>query len=215
MNRRRWCTASAATAWSVAGLGYLTLEAVAAGGFRPHYSYAHNFISDLGVTPADRLVGSSLAYLMNTAFCVQGTLFFVGAVLIVRACGSQRAGLFLSLAAANAVGNVMVAAVHSGPTAHADGTIWVHSTGALLAIVGGNAAIVVASSIVPRAGEPPGYRDVLIGLGVLGLVSFLFLVIEMQFAAIHILPPAVWERASVYSITAAQLITAAYLFNPR
>ncbi len=209
-NRRQWCSASAATAWGVAGLVYLTSEAVASTRYRTPYSYSHTFVSDLGV-PSE----SSLAFLMNTAFCLQGTLFLVGAVFIVCASGTHRAEIFLPLAAANAVGNLMVAAVHSGPAAHADGTIWVHETGAVLAIVGGNAAILVASSIVPRAGEPPWYRDVLVTLSAFGLVSFSLLVIEMRVAAIHVLPPAVWERASVYSITTGQLVTAAYLLTRR
>lgn len=190
-------------------MGYLTLEAIAACGYRTPYSYTHALISDLGV-PTE----SSLAYLMNTAFIVQGILFFLGAVLIACASGRRRTGLFLSLAAANAIGNVMVAAVHSGPVAHADGSIRVHETGALLAILGGNAAILVASSFLPRADKPRWYRDVLIGLGALGLVSFLLLVTEMRVAAIHVLPPAMWERASVYSITVGQLITAGYLVTP-
>ena len=81
---------SAAVAWLSAGLAYLTLEAVAAAAFRPHYSYAHNFISDLGIPSGD----SPLAWLMNIAFCVQGTLFLVGAILTVRAVAPRKAGLF-------------------------------------------------------------------------------------------------------------------------
>ena len=126
-NRRRLFATSAAAVWIAAGLGYVILEAIAAAGFRNHYSYAHNFISDLGITSRGmfqgRMIDSSLACLMNTAFCLQGALFLVGAVLIVRALEAQWAGLFLTLAAANAVGNIVVATFHSGPAAHADGTI--------------------------------------------------------------------------------------------
>ena len=125
-NRRR---VSAAVAWLSAGIAYLILEAVAAAAFRPHYSYARNLISDLGI-PSDN---SPLAWLMNTAFCVQGTLFLVGAVL----AAPRR--LFLALAATNAVGNVLIAVFHSGTATHA--------LGATLAIVGGNAAILAGSRI--------------------------------------------------------------------
>lgn len=206
-NRQRLCAASAAAAWLVAALGYLMLEAIAAAGFRPHYSYAHDFISDLGVTST-----SPLAYLMNAAFCLQGILFLVGAVLIVGALGAQRAGLFLGFAAANAVGNLVVAAVHSGSVAHANGTIWVHEIGALLAIVGGNAAIMAGSAVVGGAGGPRWYRGVSIGLATLGLLSFLLLVLRLKVAALNFVAPAVWERGSVYSIIAGQIFTAAYLF---
>ena len=215
-NRRRLFATSAAAVWITAGLGYLILEAIAAVAFRHHYSYAHNFISDLGVTSRGmfqgRMIDSPLAYLMNTAFYLQGTLFLVGAILIVRAFETHKAALFLTLAATNAVGNFLVGAVHSGPIAQADGTTWVHDTGALLAIMGGNAAILAGSSIA-RNVSGPWYRGVSAGLAVLGLLSFIFLVIESKLAAINILPPAVWERCSVYSIIAWQMFTAAYLLT--
>jgi hypothetical membrane protein len=213
-NRRRVFAASAV--WIAAGLGYLTLEAIAAANFRQHYSYAHNFISDLGVTSRSmslgRTIDSPLAYLMNTAFCVQGTLFLIGAILIVRAFETHKAALFLTLAALNAVGNILVAAVHSGPIARADGTAWLHDTGAVLAIMGGNAAILAGSSIV-RNVCGPWYRGVSAGFAMLGLLGFALLVIELKTAAIDFLPPAVWERCSVYSIIAWQMFTAAYLLQ--
>ena len=143
---------------------------------------------------------------MDSAFCLQGVLFFAGAILIVRAFEPRKAGLFLTLAAANALGNLLIAAFHSGPTARADGTAWVHATGALLAIVGGNAAIPAGSFIGPR-----WYRRLSAWLAALGLLSFMMFVIELTTAAVEPLPPAVWERCSVYSITAWQMLTAAIL----
>lgn len=215
-NRRRLYATSAASVWIAAGLGYLILEAIAAAGFRPHYSYAHNFISDLGVTSGGIARGrpfeSPLAHLMNTAFYLQGTLFLVSAILIVRVVETHRAALFLTLAAMNTIGNFLVATMHSGPVAQADGTSWVHATGALLAIVGGNTAI-LAGTFVLRSVSGPWYRRVSIGLAVVGLLSFVLLVIGFEIAAVNILPPAVWERGSVYSITAWQLFSAAYLLT--
>jgi hypothetical membrane protein len=94
------------------GLAYLILEAVAAEAFRPHYSYAHNYISDLGVTSG---LDSPRAWLMNTAFCLQGSLFLGGAILATRAVRTRKPRLILTFAAANAVGNVLIAIFHSGP----------------------------------------------------------------------------------------------------
>jgi hypothetical protein len=131
---------------------------------------------------------------------------------MVRAFANRGGALFLTLAATNAVGNFLVATVHSGPIAQADGTTWVHDTGALLAIVGGNAAILAGSSIV-RNVSGPWYRGVSVGLAVLGLLSFMLFVIGLKIAAINVLPPAVWERCSVYSIIAWQMFTAAYLLT--
>jgi len=213
-NRRRLLVTSAAAVWIAAGLGYLILEAIAAAGFRPNYSYAHNFISDLGVTSRGmfhgRMIDSPLASLMNTAFYLQGTLFLAGAALIVRAFETHKAALFLTLAATNAVGNFLVATIHSGPIAQANGTSWVHATGAVLAILGGNAAILAGSSIV-RNVSGPWYRGVSAGLALLGLLSFTLLVIGLKASTLNILPPAVWERCSVYSITAWQMFSAGYL----
>jgi hypothetical membrane protein len=185
----------AATAWISGGLAYLIVEAIAAKEFRPHYSYVHNIISDLGVTSS----------LMNAAFCVQGTLFLVGAILSVRAFETSKAGPFLILAAANAVGNILIATFHSGAAARADGTAWVHAVGAVLAIAGGNAAILAGSLVI---GGPPRYRRVSAGLAALGLLSFTMFVVELKVAAFNVLPPAVWERCSVYSIIAWQVVTA-------
>jgi hypothetical membrane protein len=195
---------SAAVAWLSAGLAYLTLEGIAAAAFRPHYSYAHNLISNLGI-PSD---GSPLAWLMNTAFGVQGTLFLVGAILAVRAVAPRKAGLFVSLAATNAVGNLLIAAFHSGPASHANGTAGVHAIGAVLAIVGGNAAILAGSRI---AGG--WHRKVSVILGAFGLLSFALFVIELT--ASNALPLGILERCSVYSITAWQLFMAAWLLNRR
>ena len=194
-SRRRAYAVSAAVAWISGGLAYLILEAVAAEAFRPHYSYTHNFISDLGAISFE----SPLAWLMNTAFCVQGTFFLAGAILSVRAFETRKAWLFLTLAAANAVGNILIAVFHSG-------------TGALLAIVGGNAAILAGSSVISG---PAWYRRVSAGLGVMGLLSFVMFMIELRTAAVHLVPPAVWERCSVYPITAWQIFTAAWLLIRR
>ena len=89
-------------------------------------------------------------------------------------CSSSRgskAGLFLTLAAANAVGNLLIAAFHSGPSA----TAWVHAVGAVLAIVGGNAAILAASRITSG-----WHRKVSVGLGAFGLLSFALFVIDAE-----------------------------------
>jgi hypothetical protein len=74
-----------------------------------------------------------------------------------------------------------------------------------LAIVGGNAAILAGSLII---GGPPRYRRVSAGLAALGLLSFTMFAIESKIAAVNVLPTAVWERCSVYSIIAWQVVTA-------
>jgi hypothetical membrane protein len=177
----------AAVAWLSAGLSYLALEAVAAEAFQSSYSYARNFISDLGVP-----VHSPCAWLMNTAFVVQGTLFLTGAIL------TRGARLFLAFAGANAAGNVLIALFHSGSATHA--------VGAVLAIVGGNAAILAGSTIIGGR-----HRWVSLVLGGFGLLSFVVFVFALQNPGLG--PLGVWERCSVYSITAWELFTGVWVLS--
>jgi hypothetical membrane protein len=183
------CSSRGALAWLSAGVTYLTLEAVAARAFLPSYSYTHNYISDLGVK-----AHSPLASVMNTAFVVQGMLFLVGAVL------TRRAAAFLTLAGANAVGNMLIALCHSGSSTHV--------VGAVLAIVGGNAAILAGSSIIGG-----WHRRMSLALGAIGLTSFAVFAVAVQTSGVGSI--GVWERGSVYSITAWELLTGGWLLSRR
>jgi hypothetical membrane protein len=203
--------------WLAAGVGYLILEATAAAGFQPGYSYTHNLISDLGVTEHVALrgmaIGSPRAYLMNTAFYLQGIGFLAGALLLVRGVGTPKNVPFLCFAAANALGNVLVGTFHSGLAAAADGTAAVHRTGAALAIIGGNAAIIAGSSIMRKAGFPQWYRAASLVLAVVGFGSLVMLLIDSATAVVHFLPDGAWERGSVYPILAWQMCTALCLLG--
>lgn len=159
------------------------------------------------------MIDSPLAYLMNSAFYLQGAFFLIGAILVVRAVESHRAAMFLTFAATNAVGNVLVGTVHGGPTATVDGTAWLHAMGAMLAIVGGNMAILAGSAVLGNFGAPRWYRAASLGLAVLGLLSFVMLLIDSKTVAISVLPDGAWERGSVYSILVWQMFTAACLLR--
>ncbi len=179
----------------------MSLEAVASTGL-PGYRYAHDFISDLGRPE------SPLSYLMNTAFVVQGALFFVGAVLLARATRDRPSGLFVGFAAANAVGNVVIASVPSGGA----GIAWVHVLGAVVAIVGGNAAILAGSPFVSASRY---YRVASVGLAALGLLSFALLAIAATTSVTMLLSGAVWERTSVYTIIGWQILSALTMLSRR
>jgi hypothetical membrane protein len=192
-----------AVLWIAAALIFLAFEAITAAAVVPSYSYVHGYISDLGV-PA----WSPKAYLMNAAFWVQGLLFLAGAVLIAR---SLRAGrVFVALAGANAVGNLLVAIVHGGSALAVHGFSWLHVTGALLAIVGGNAAILVGSSVLDKTVALRGYRAVSVAIAIAGFVSLALLSIATSTPDSG-LPAGALERASVYSILAWQTVTGVVL----
>lgn len=192
-------TRRGAALWVVAALGYLALEALTAAGFESAYSYPRNYISDLGVNP-----GSPRSYLIHIAFYLQGVLFFLGAVLIVGFPERPRTRIFLAFVTTNAIGNIVIGTVHSGS---------VHRAGAALAIVGGNTAILTGSAVVATVGGWRWYRHSSTLLAALGLLSLLMLAINSATSTANLLPVGASERASVYSIIAWQLLTAACLLS--
>jgi hypothetical membrane protein len=190
---------AAAACWLTAGCGYLILEAVAATGSRSPYGYATNLISDLG-----RPDLNALAPVMNGAFVLQGTGFLAGAILVRNAQSTSKTKAFVALAATNTLGNLVVGTVHSGGS-------WLHVAGAVLAIVGGNTAILAGSPIVDTDGW---YRAASRGLAALGLTAFAALAAQTV-AHTEIAPNAVLERVSVYTIIAWQVLSAIQLLRTR
>lgn len=201
----------AAGAWSIGALAYVSLEAVAAAAF-PQHSYAENWISDLGIpypaVVADRVIDSPHALAMNLGFVVHGVMFLLAGVLVSLAAAKEQAGRVLrrwvvGLATVHAVGIVLVGVFHSGPVERADGTIVLHQIGALGAIVGGNLAVIAAGALLVRLGGPPWFARASAGLGVLGIVCFTMLLVDSGLD-LGLLPPGVWERAAVYTVTVWQ-----------
>ena len=190
--------------WLIAAVGYLILEALAAA-VVPTYSYTRHYISALGV-PA----WSPRAYLMNTAFYLQGALFLIGAVMVVRAVG-RRGVLFLVLAATNAVGTFLVATVHGGSAlAAGDGMKW-HTAGASLAFLGGNCAIVAGSAIVARAVDARWwYRTVSLLIAAAGFASIAVLM-NYDLWPFESASVGLVERGAVYSTMAWQVFSAVVL----
>lgn len=195
---------AAAACWLTAGIAYVSLEAFTAAA-KPGYRYTHDFISDLGRPD------SPLHPLMNTAFALQGTFFLAGAGLLARAGPGAGTRFFVACAAANAVGNVVVACVPSGST----GIAGVHVAGAVLAIVGGNLAILAGLRTTDALRLSRSHRTASIALAGLGLSSFVLLAIASTTSRSVLVPDAVWERGSVYTIIAWQLATAVLLLTGR
>lgn len=194
----------------MAAVGYLALEAIAAASFSPGYSYARNYISDLGVPSGTLLRGqvveSSRAYLMHAAFYLQGGLFFAGALLLTGIPDNRRARIFLGTVGANAVGNVVIGTMHSGK---------VHVAGAALAIVGGNAAILLGSAVIGLLAERLWYRRISKSIAALGLFCLVMLMVNSATARTNLLPDGIWERGSVYPIIVWQLLTGVWLLTFR
>ena len=196
-----------ATIWLAAPFVFFITEAAAAAAVPPPYiySYAHDYISQLGVPG-----WTQLAAVMNAGFYVQGVLFLVGAILAARESATGRRRLFVVLVALYALGDVLVAAFHGDPAKAASGAGPLHWLGALLAMLAGNAAILAGSSVVAGLVNLRWYRRVSVFLAVLGFLSFVIL--GNPAARSY---PGLWERGCVYSILLWQIFSALVLLLAR
>ncbi|MBO0983702.1 DUF998 domain-containing protein [Rathayibacter sp. SD072] len=185
---------------------YVGGEAIAAAAF-PGYSYAANYISDLGVPDVEvyqgRTIDSPLSVVMNAAFVLQGLLYLAAAMLA--ALPGRARPAFLGAAVAFAVGSALIGVVHGSAASAASGIGGLHVLGAALAIIGGNAASILAGVTARRSA--PRYAVTSIALGVLGLAGLVLLRVDSGSASIDLLPDGVWERIAVYAITAWQVVT--------
>ena len=198
-----------ATAWLIAAVAYVLLELLAALAV-PGYSYTGHYISSLGV-PA----WSPRAYLMNGAFYLQGVLFVLGAVLVSFAVRARWTGaVFVTLAVITAAGDFLVAFVHGGSPLWNDGHEWLHALGAVLAILGGNLAILAGTAVAGRAIGSRAYRLAGLLIGAAGLV-ILVLLQNYKYWAVDYLPIGTVERACVYTVMLWQLLTALALLRRR
>ncbi len=203
----------AAWCWLGTAAAYLVAETIAASAF-PGYSYLTNFISDLGIPyPTDsggRPIESPLAAVMNGGFVVQALLFASAAIAIGRALPVRGIAyaVFLAAALADATGLVLIAIFHSGAREVENGLILWHMIGAGLSILGGNLVVMSSGFALRPLGLPRFYRPAGIALGLFGLASISWLMVGPK-----IIPDGLVERASVYTITVWELITATLLLR--
>ena len=216
------------TYWRIAGavlvaaaLGWFLLEQIAAAKF-PAYSFARNYISDLGVpelgTVQGRPLNSPLSLVANFMFVSQGILFLLAAVLIVRtATAGVARWLFLLLAVGYAIGYFMIGTYHGSEQAIADGTFALHVLGGSLAAACGNLAIIVAGLSAHRLGASPAYRNFSLSASALGIASLVILVTTSG-SATGTMPPSgpwdgIWERGGCYALILWELVTGVVLLK--
>jgi hypothetical membrane protein len=210
----------AASLWLAAGAVYLLAEGLSASAFSPPYSYAQNYISDLGVAACGQLIGgraicSPLHDLMNSGFIIQGLLFFAAAVFAARAVTSRARYALMVLAAVNCIGISLVGIFHEAAATQADATLPYHVLGAFLAIVAGNATALASSALSRELGLPPWHRMASIVLPIVGMVGLVMLIVAQARGAVTLVPDGIWERTSVYTITAWEVVTGVGLLAAR
>ena len=198
----------AGLAWGAAAVTYLAAEAIAASAYSPAYSYAENYISDLGVPAcgivfAGRPVCSPLHALMNADFVLQGVLFLTAGVAAARALSGWARWPLLACAMLNGIGITLV-----GLFPETYGVKGLHGLGALLAIVFGNATALASAFAFRQLALPWVHRAISLALPLLAAIAFAALLAARGRSGPLIVPDGIWERMSVYTITGWELATA-------
>ncbi|RAF50692.1 DUF998 domain-containing protein, partial [Burkholderia multivorans] len=127
---------------------------------------------------------------------VQGVLFALGAVLAVRSSRQPLGRVFVVFALVHGLGMVVIAAVHGGQATIAAGLGWVRLLGAGLALLGGQAAVIVAgAALLRRRGRTS--TDVRLGavsiaLGVVGFLGIVMLEMDVRVVAGTMLADGGW-----------------------
>ncbi|MEV8377242.1 DUF998 domain-containing protein [Kribbella sp. NPDC056861] len=208
-------TAIAGGLYLAAGVLLFAIEAAVASAF-PGYSYATNYVSDLGVPEVGqfegRAIDSPLAWLMNLGFIAQGLLVLAATATLFPALrdGWGRRVL-LALATVFAIGFVTIAIFHGSEQAEADGTVALHFLGGGLLAASGNALLIVTGIAARRFGAPLVARATSIALGLFGLTSLALLSIDKANTSISILGEGALERGALYAILVWELTVGAIL----
>ncbi len=185
------------------GFVYLLFEVIAATAWvDPPYDWARNYISDLGfsdcATVNDRRICSPLHPLMNAGFLVQGTVFTIGSVLVVRMIvgpGILRK-VVTGLMVTSGVATALVGVFHQSLALSAAGLNWLHVTSATLAIGAGDVGIVVLGVCALRSAQWRLYGAAVLAIGIVGVVAAVLLAAD---ADLGIGIGAV-ERVAVYPL---------------
>ena len=203
----------AGAAWGAAGVCYVASEAIAAAAFSPAYSYAQNYISDLGVPDcgtlfAGRAICSPLHLVMNGDFVLQGVLFLAAGIAAWRALRSPARWPLVVCAALNGIGIVLV-----GLFPETSAVNGLHGLGALLSIVFGNMTALVSAFAFRELRLPRVHRAVSLTLPLIAAVALTTLLAARGRDTPLLVPDGIWERISVYTITAWELVTAFTLWK--
>ena len=193
-----------------AGVLYFITELIAAAAWgNPSYSYARNYVSDLGVTgPRETFLGhdilSPLAWVMNTGFILNGLLALAGVILIIRFRSRARAKALWVLAILFALGISLVGAFHGSLLSARAGTLAFHFGGAPVAILCGNAIAIVAGLSFREFALGSWFRPVMMTLGIVGILGLGAEILIIGGAPTF--PAGIFERVAVYSILVSQLV---------
>ncbi|MBQ6444238.1 MAG: DUF998 domain-containing protein [Methanosphaera sp.] len=158
-------------------------------------TYLYHTISELGIPNAN----SPLSLLMNSAFILIGLALILGSFYGFKNYIIKNKRLFYLLTLVTAIGVIIVGLIHGGNPL----TSGYHTTGAVMAILGGNILLVVISQSTSESG---GYEKATLLLAVIGLIAF-----WVMFFNINSIYMPVFERLSVYTLIIWCFLTGLHL----
>lgn len=154
----------------MAGQYFVAEQLTAAAWHEPGYSWRHNYISDLGIVDCSAAVCSPQHEVMNGSFMLLGSIVAVGSVMSRRHLPAGRhRRVAACLMVASGVGDLLVG-LFPGSVSGTGAANLLHTTGAVLAILGGNAGILLAGLALRHGGRRAiaGYS---VASGLVGLVA--------------------------------------------
>ena len=203
MSRRVWLVV-AAIVLVVNTVQWVVAEAVTAAAWTdPPYSYAVNYISDLGVPDCGtqfqgRDLCSPLHTLMNGSFIAEGILFATAVVLMARLLTGRTRKIVTALGLVHGGAMVLVGFFHGSADGPSAGLV-IHIAAASVGILCANTLAIMAGAI-RQLGLPAAYRRFSVAVGVLGLTS-------VALAGISPNTAGLFERGAVYSWLLWGLVT--------
>lgn len=183
----------------IGSLYYIIAEAISATFFNASLfnTYVFHTISELGIPNGN----SPLFWLMNSAFVLIGLAVIFGNFYSFKDYLVNNRIVVLILTLVTGFGVIIVGLVHGGNPL----TSGYHTLGAVMAILGGNALIVIISRSMQEFSD---YQKATLVLGIIGLAAFWV----MFFSLGNIFMP-VYERLSVYTLIVWIFLTGVYLLR--
>lgn len=183
----------------IGSLYYIIAEAISATFFNASLfnTYVFHTISELGIPNGN----SPLFWLMNSAFVLIGLAVIFGNFYSFKDFLVKNRIVVLILTLVTGFGVIIVGLVHGGNPL----TSGYHTLGAVMAILGGNALVVIISRSMQEFSD---YQKATLVLGIIGLAAFWV----MFFSLGNIFMP-VYERLSVYTLIVWIFLTGVYLLR--
>ena len=181
----------------IGSLYYVVAEAVCATFFNASFSNAYVFhtISELGIPN----LNSPLFWLMNSAFILVGLALIFGYFYRFKDFIVKNKAIISIFTLITGLGVIIVGMIHGGNPL----TSGYHTLGAVMAILGGNAMLILISRSMDDFGN---YQKTTLILGIFGLISFwiMFFIIGNAYMP-------VFERLSVYTLIIWSFLTGIFL----